>query len=274
MSRRNQRLKLLRINQKRNLALAKAARLRHVAIGLWLVLAGMVIPVLAAAGAALFWYAGRALDSLLRAFLVVCLLAAALQVAGHLLCFRVPKGVRLGPRSLRSAFYVFVKTKRGLRGFPPNRPLGFPARYTVVATLLVDVPALLLLGWCAAAKFNLLPKPGQLPDSVMLVPFVLMAPLVFFPFLPALGRAIHWGDLLSWGRTRPTLLDEVVRVVLILLLTPIAVAFFSRAAGDSIVARAIGVIVIAKLYAVEIVLLFSLARATRAYGAQCAEPKD
>jgi hypothetical protein len=181
--------------------LAEAARLRRVAIGLWLVLAGMLAQLHAACVAGVLGLARIEPASILLAFQASSLLPLALQMAGHWLCLSVPMAVRMGRRPHDSARDIVVKTRTGFRAFARGRPGGFPARYLVVATLILDVLGLLLLGWSGAARFKLLHMPAWLTDSdfVFLAP-LLLVPLVFSPFLILLGRYIDRWDLVWLGR--------------------------------------------------------------------------
>jgi hypothetical protein len=251
-----------------------------VAIGLWLILAGMagmVVPMLAIV-VALIWYDSRELESIFAAFQAASLLLAGVQVAGHWLCLSVPKGVRVRSQSQGSANSVAVRTKQGLRLFRRSRPQGFPARNMVLATLILDVPAVLLLGWSVAAKFNLVgwSVPAKLnnllpshvlPDVVWLVAFAMLVvcvPLVFVYFLTALGRAIN---LVSWDGIQ-TLRAEIA---MIFPLAPLAMASIGH---PNVVAPAIGSIIIGVAYLAYVGLLVFLAPATRAYAAKCAIPEN
>jgi hypothetical protein len=177
----------------------------------------MFAQLYAACNAGLLWLARIEPAAILLDFQVMSLLPLALQMAGHCLCLSVPMAVRIGRRSHGSAPNIVVKTRAGSRSFARTRPPGSPARYLVVATLILDVLGLLLLGWSAAAKLKLLPKPTWFPDSdlVFLVPLVLV-PLVFSPFLIFLGQYMGRWHLVWLGRAFQAL---VVLCVLLIGIT-------------------------------------------------------
>jgi hypothetical protein len=241
-------------------------------MGLWLVLAGMLAQVLAPCVAAVFWLGRIDLLLIVLAFQAanLLLLPLALQMAGHWLCLRVPKAVRMGHRAKRSDLSVVVKTRKGLRRFGRRRARGSPARSIVVTTLILDVLGLVMLGWSGAARFKLLPRLDWLPDPDL----VFLVPLVFLLFLGALARYIK-RSYLSWSAHAIfALLVFFSSKVLIESIMPILIPRHGGAevglgvVANAVVANEAVAIGLAVLYLAYLCLLFFLARATSRYAAQ------
>jgi hypothetical protein len=226
---------------------AKADQLRSVGMGLWLVLAGMVIQVLAVFVALALLIARIKLSAILLTFQIATLLPVVLQATGHWLCLSVPRGVRFGK--------------------------DVPVRHIVIITLILDVLGLLLLAWTWAADFKLLAMPVWAPDPG----FVLLVPMAFLDFLIALAWYIDRRFLSWWGRAIQVLL--IVLGILALGVIMMASVGAGRGPGAAAVTAVIltyvlGAISVTILYLAYIGLLFFLAPATRAYAAQLAGPED